>query len=138
MRIVLDTNVLMSGIFFGGVPGRIVEAWRLGRIILMVSPPILDEYRETGDELEETKGDMGLSSILLALTASAEVVEAPELSERVARDADDDKFLACASAASVGIIVSGDLDLQTLRSWNGIRILSPRQFVDEYLSETGA
>lgn len=138
MRIVLDTNVLMSGIFFGGVPGRILDAWRVARISLIVSPEILDEYRETAQELESTKGDMAAAPILVTLAASAEVVDAPGLSEGVARDPDDDKFLACALAGSAPIIVSGDLDLQTLHSWKGIRILSPRQFVDEFLADEGA
>ncbi|MBI2403438.1 MAG: PIN domain-containing protein [Gemmatimonadetes bacterium] len=38
MRVVVDTNVLMSGVFFGGVPGRILEAWRDGKLTLVVSP----------------------------------------------------------------------------------------------------
>lgn len=48
MRCVLDTNVLMSGIFFGGVPGRVLEAWMSGRIELILSPEILAEYRTVG------------------------------------------------------------------------------------------
>lgn len=64
MRIVLDTNVLMSGIFFGGVPGEILEAWKEGRIALVLSASILDEYRSTGEEMEAEYGDFGLFSIL--------------------------------------------------------------------------
>jgi putative PIN family toxin of toxin-antitoxin system len=136
VRVVLDTNVLMSGIFFGGTPGEILEAWKEGQVFLVLSPTILDEYRSTGEELEAKHGDFGLSSILTLLASSAEIVDATDLGEPVARDPDDDKFLACARAANVSIVVSGDLDLLSLDPWNGIRILSPREFVDEYLSPT--
>ena len=48
MRIVLDTNVFVSAAFFGGVPGRILEAWRDGRLQLVLSAAILDEYQRVG------------------------------------------------------------------------------------------
>ena len=47
----MDTNVLMSGIFFGGVPGRVIDAWMDGSLELVLSPEILDEYRRVGAEL---------------------------------------------------------------------------------------
>lgn len=51
MKVVLDTNVVLSGIFFGGVPGRILTAWSEGRVQLVLTPEILDEYRRAGDAL---------------------------------------------------------------------------------------
>jgi predicted nucleic acid-binding protein len=51
MKVVVDTNVLMSGVFFGGVPGRILEAWRDGKLTLVVSPPVLEEYHRAGPPL---------------------------------------------------------------------------------------
>lgn len=51
MRIVLDTNVFISGIFFTGPPYQILKAWRDGRVQLLVSPSILDEYQRIGVEL---------------------------------------------------------------------------------------
>lgn len=137
MKIVLDTNVLLSGIFFGGVPGKILQAWKSGRILLALSPAILDEYRRAGAELEERYGDLGLSALLAVLVGNAEVVDDAPLQERVCSDPDDEKFLACASAAGASVIVSGDEDLLSLGSWEGVRILFPRQFVDSCLSPEG-
>ena len=51
MRVVLDTNVFISGIFFTGPPHQILRAWRDGKVQLLVSPSILDEYQRVGDEL---------------------------------------------------------------------------------------
>lgn len=48
MRIIVDTNVLLSGDFFGGVPGRILDAWANGPFELVLSPAILAEYRRVG------------------------------------------------------------------------------------------
>jgi len=48
VRVVLDTNVVVSGVFFGGVPGRILSAWTAGQITMVMSPAILEEYRRVG------------------------------------------------------------------------------------------
>ena len=51
MKVVLDTNVFLSGVFFGGLPYEILRAWRDRRLSLVFSPDILDEYRRTGEKL---------------------------------------------------------------------------------------
>ena len=53
MRVVVDTNVLISGVFFGGVPSRILEAWRDEKFELVVSPGIVEEYRRVGEKLAD-------------------------------------------------------------------------------------
>lgn len=135
MRIVLDTNVFVSAVFFGGVPGRILEAWRDGRVQLVLSANILDEYQRVGHALGAQYAGVDLEPILALLTVEAEIIEAPALSAPVSADPDDDKFLACASAAGVGVIVSGDSDLVDHDGWSGVRILRPRQFAAEFLSD---
>ena len=51
MKVVLDTNVFVSGVFFGGQPHKILEAWRDGKIQLLLSPAILEEYQRVMREL---------------------------------------------------------------------------------------
>ncbi|MBI5782342.1 MAG: PIN domain-containing protein [Gammaproteobacteria bacterium] len=51
MRVILDTNVLMSAVFFGGIPGRLLSAWAAKRFTLVLSLDIFDEYRRVGREL---------------------------------------------------------------------------------------
>lgn len=137
MRVVLDTNVLVSGIFFGGPPGRILEAWRDGRVRLVVSAEILDEYQRVGRLLAGDYPGVDLEPVLALLAVHAEAVEAPALPEPVCDDPDDDKFLACALAASADVIISGDKDLVQLSGWRGVQVLRPRRFVDEHLSSHG-
>ena len=78
MRVVLDTNVLMSGIFFGGVPGRILGAWAEGRLELVLSPDILAEYRRVGTELTARYPERGaaLTPVLALVAMNAILVAA--------------------------------------------------------------
>jgi len=135
VRIVLDTNVFVSGVFFGGVPGRILEAWRDARVRLVLSADILAEYQRVGQVLGAQYPGVDLEPFLGLLTVQAEIVNAPNLPEQVSSDPDDDKFLACAIAAGVAVIISGDKDPLDQSGWRGLRVLRPRQFADEFLSE---
>jgi putative PIN family toxin of toxin-antitoxin system len=134
VNVVVDTNVFISGVFFGGVPGRILEAWRDGAIELVLSAEILEEYQRVGQELGSQYPGVDVEPFLALLMVGGTFVEVPPLPERVSSDPDDDKFLACALAANVPVVVSGDRDLLDHTGWRGIRVLRPRQFTDEFLA----
>lgn len=135
MRVILDTNVFVSGIFFSGPPYQILMAWQKGDISLVLSPDILEEYHRVGRVLETKFGEVDITPILHLLTINAELKEAPELSKSVCDDPDDDKFLACAVATKTKYIISGDKKLLAVSGYSGIEILSPRIFVDDYLPQ---
>lgn len=134
MRIVLDTNVFISGIFFSGPPYTILEAWRDGSIQLAISPEIFQEYRQVAEELSEKYPGVNISDFLDLLLVKAEMIDASPLPSPVSADADDDKFIACAIVGSLQIIVSGDKHLLDISPYREVIVLKPRQFVDEYLS----
>jgi putative PIN family toxin of toxin-antitoxin system len=133
MKVVVDTNVLISGVFFGGMPSRVLEAWRDGRIGLVVSPEILEEYRRVGEELEAQFPGVSLAPLLALLVMAAEIIEAPGLPEQVSRDPDDDKFIACALAGDCQLIISGDKDLLEVSIYQGVKIVAPREFLESEL-----
>ena len=135
MRVVLDTNVVVSGVFFGGTPGRLLTAWAAGRFALVLSPAILDEYRRVGQELGRRHPSIAstFEPLLTLIALNAAIVDAPSLSNAVSADPDDDMFLAAALASNASIIVSGDRDLLEVSGWREIVVLSPRQFLDQYL-----
>lgn len=135
MRVILDTNVFVSGVFFGGPPYRILKAWRDGELQMVVSGDILDEYRRVGKALSEQFPAIALGSILDFVAAKAEMCTAQVLPAPVCVDPDDDKFIACALTAEIKIIVSGDKHLLRLNGYRGVSVLKPREFVDTYLSE---
>ena len=134
-RIVLDSNVIISGILFGGHPGRLLEHALDGSLQCFLSLPILDEIREV---LQRPK--FGLSSEQ-ALTLIEELhdlccIVTPKTGVRVIdADPDDNMILECASAANAHIIVSGDSHLLDLGQWKGIRILTPFDFAKEIQSQ---
>ena len=134
MRIVLDTNVFISGVFFGGLPLRILEAWRDGTVKLALSFEILEEYQRVGRILAKKFPGVDLDPVLDLLAARAELVSVLDLPEAVCEDPEDDKFLACALAVRSKFIVSGDRHLLRVSPYRGIQILPPRAFVENYLS----
>jgi uncharacterized protein len=136
VRIVLDTNVFVSGIFFSGPSSRILEAWRDGRIELAVSPDILDEYLRVGNELSKQFPSIDLSPILSLVTIHAMMFKPPKLPGQVCEDPDDDMFIACAIASKSKVIVSGDKHLLKVADFGGVLIVKPRAFVDGYLSKS--
>ena len=133
MKVVLDTNVFVSGVFFNGPPFQILEAWRDGKIQMVISPEILDEYRRVGEILTEEHPAIDLEPILEYVIHNAVVFSAPPLSERVCDDPDDDKFLACALASGSNLVVSGDRHLLKVTGYQNIEVLKPRYFLDKYL-----
>ena len=132
MRVVLDTNVFVSGVFFSGPPYEILKAWRDGKLKLVISPEFLEEYQRVAMALAEQFPTIDLGQILELVTIRAEMVHAQILSEPVCVDPDDDKFLACALASKSTVIVSGDKHLLQVSGFRKIQILKPRDFVDEY------
>jgi len=136
MKVVLDTNVFVSGVFFGGLPGRILSAWAGGAFELAISPAILDDYVAVGHRLcagnRERRETYG-TALELVIAHSTLATDAP-FAEPVCEDRDDDKFLAVALASGTRIVVSGDRALQRASGWSGILVLSPRQFIEQFLA----
>ena len=133
MKVVVDTNVFISGVFFTGPPHQILDAWRRGSVQIVMSPEILTEYRDTGIELTAHFPEIELEPWLELLAVKSILVEAPPLEEQVCTDPDDDKFLACALAGRVSIVVSGDKALLRTSGYKRLRVLTSRSFVDQYL-----
>ena len=129
LRVVADTNVYISALNFGGVPDQVLALARRGRIEMFVSKPILDEI----EGVLKGKFQWPPSRTRQALTAISEFAKEVKATERVAaveKDEPDNRVLECALAARATIIVSGDSHLRELGSFQRIRILSPRAFLD--------
>ena len=133
MNIVLDTNVFVSGVFFPGPPFRILEAWRDQTLQIVLSHEILKEYRRVGAKLSAQYPPIDLHPIIELIVHKALIIAATPLPEQVCKDADDDKFIACALTGRCHIIVSGDKHLLKVSGFQGIQVLKPREFVDRYL-----
>jgi len=134
VRIVVDTNVLISGAFYMGSSSRILDACVRGELQILLSPEIIDEYVRVGEEFTTKRPNMPFARFLDILISTAVLVQAPPLPEPVCEDPDDDKFIACALAGNAKVITSGDKHLLSVSGYAGIEVLRPRRFEDEYLS----
>lgn len=135
LKVVMDTNVFVSGVFFSGPPYEILNAWQEGEFELVVSPEILDEYRRVGEVLSAERPKVDLNPILTFVLEHAKIYQPVLLDQPICEDPDDDKFFACALASDSKIIISGDKHLLKVSGYKGIEVLKPRDFVDQYLTE---
>lgn len=133
MRVVLDTNVLVSALIRRtSVPGALLEAWRDGRLEVVVSSALLAElervlaYPRLRRYLALTADEA--RSLVAELRDVALIADAVDV-EVVTRDPDDDHVLAAAVAGGAEYIVSGDRDLLELGDYHGIEIVTPAQMV---------
>jgi len=133
MRVILDTNVFVSAVFFGGIPLSIVDKWRAGGFTLVVTEEILAEYRIVCDRLTSRFRGLDPRPHLEMVEVNAEMYTAIPILETVSADPDDDKFIACALACNGKLIVSGDKHLLDVNGYRGIEVLKPREFADRYL-----
>jgi len=133
VRVVLDTNVFISGIFFSGPPYEVLEAWQDNRIRIVASPAILEEYQRVAETLSAKYSGIDIGKIIDLVIAHAELVLPERLKESVCEDPHDDKFLECAVSGKAKFIISGDKHLLRVSGYQGIKILTPRQFMDRYL-----
>lgn len=131
MRIVIDTNVIVSALFFGGKPRDLLEQVTTGHLDIFVSQEILAEYKATIDYLLEKYHGHQLTSFLPGLTKIVSIVE-PLSHVKVCRDPDDNKFIECALAGQCSFIVSGDKDLLDIKRFKSIRIISVAEFLGLY------
>lgn len=135
MRAVIDTNVLLAVLLWRGPPHALLEQVRAGTLSMVSSPALLAEL---ADVIGRAKFDAILAKTqtsrersLAQVRQLAEVIEPPPLPQPVCRDPDDDQVLALALAAKVDLIVSGDNDLLSLGSFEGIPILAPAQALEQ-------
>ena len=129
MKAILDTNVVVSGLFFGGPPRRILEAWAEGRFELILSPLIFSEYERVCDRLAEKYPEITYQAALYSILGHGTLLPDPPAEEAISDDPDDDKFLRCARDANA-VVVSGDDDLLSVSGWAKVTVMTPRTFWD--------
>ena len=132
MRIVVDTNVVISGTFFNGHPRRVVEAIIKSEVDAYATTDIVDEYLGVVKRIIERGVGAFDGSGFVRFIADLNLIESfAEVS--ICRDPDDNKFLSCAIEAEALYIVSGDKDLLDLKEYEGIRMITAADFVEKYL-----
>jgi putative PIN family toxin of toxin-antitoxin system len=130
IRVVLDTNVLISALLFKGELSRIVRLWQEGKIVPIISRETFDELRTV---LEYPKFSLTAAEIKSLIEHEIlpffEVVNVIKHVQRVCRDPGDDKFISCGISANAEFIVTGDKDLCDLKKYQFVRIIHASNFI---------
>ena len=139
MRVVLDTNVLVSALFWHGAPHAIFELAEERQIEIAASEDIIQEFLGVLGRpkflpyFEEA--DLTLLAVIEKLIPLIQVFVPVRGISVIAKDPSDDKFLACAIAARAFCIISGDRHLLEIKNFRGIPIYTPRQFLTAFRRE---
>lgn len=126
----VDTNVLVSATLFGGVPGRVMDAAIDRRFTLALSPAILTAYR---DLLSRNKFGLPLQAVEVLvrdMESHALIVYPTKRHHIMVEDDDDNAIIGCALEAQADLIVSGDTHLTSLRTIEGISVVTAAQFIE--------
>jgi putative PIN family toxin of toxin-antitoxin system len=138
MRVVADTNTIVSGLLWHGAPRQVLDAAREGTITLFISAVLLDELEEV---LARPKFSVRLERVRLqpkdlaqGFSALATMVKPTDIPRVVDADVDDDAVIACAVAARAQAIVTGDNDLLRLKKYTEISILTAPELLAQISS----
>jgi putative PIN family toxin of toxin-antitoxin system len=142
MRVVTDTNIVVSGLLWLGPPRQILEASRAGKVSLFTSTTLLAELHDVlGREKLARRlleANVQIDELVLGYAALASVIRPADIGAVISDDPDDDAVLACAVAAKADFIVSGDRHLLALGEFRAIRILTASEFLNRLTGEEAA
>lgn len=130
--VVIDTSVWISGIYYRGKPHRVLQAWRDAQFDVVYTVETLDEIaRRLRDKAIEFGVGIAVADEWLDfIRAFAQVVTSTGAGQGVTRDPKDDKFLDAAISGNAAYLISSDKDLQVIGLYQGVRIVSPREFLE--------
>lgn len=130
-KVVIDTNIFISGLLFGGNPEKVLKAWISHKFILCISPEL---QVELVIKLQNKFGvkDTYITSLLVSFDEYAEKY-IPHKKISLVRDPNDNFLLELAEEAQAEFLITGDKDLLSLGSHKSTRIVTPREFLNTNL-----
>jgi len=132
MNVVIDTNVVFSAKFFGGVPGKILELAFVGQYKVVTSEEIIAEYLELVGRYKKAKKLSDISTelkVVDTLISNAIVVDIKDTKAPPCADPDDIMFLQAAIASQANYLVSGDKHLLNVKQYPGGLVVKPQEFL---------
>ena len=129
MRAVADTNVYISALNFGGAPEDVLGLGREGAVQLFISPSILREVE--GVLLRKFHWSArNAREAIAAIQEFAQIVRPKAAVRVITEDESDNRILECALEARADVVITGDRHIRQLRTFQGISIVSPREFLE--------
>ena len=130
MKIVIDTNVIVSGIFFNGKPRELLRECFNGKYEIICTKEIFLEYVETIEKLAKRYKQRVREEIIPILLDNITIIENVD-DGKYSRDPDDDKFINCAKSSGAKYVITGDNDLLVLEKIGDIKLLTVADFLKE-------
>lgn len=129
-KAVFDTNIFISSIFWKGNARRVVDLAVAGKMKSVTSPDILQEIETVlSEDFPEVPYEK-IEEIIRDILSYSHLTVVDEIIVKDLRDVKDAKIISCAVSAKAGYIVTGDKDLLVLKEYKGVKILSPKAFLD--------
>jgi putative PIN family toxin of toxin-antitoxin system len=129
LKLVLDSNVFISAVVFGGKPREILDLAVKGLIEIAVSDDILEEIKAVLEGHKFRFPAKSVYAIITEIDNLADLVEPKEGIDTILDDPEDNRVLECAVESGANGIVSGDPHLLALRSFGKIKIMNPDEFL---------
>ena|SRR3989344_3984003 len=128
MKVVLDTNIFISGIFWKGSSNRVITNWREGRFTLVTSLEAVSEIIKVLKDFKIKLSDEMIKGWVDLIVGNSITVEPKEKIAIVKDDPKDNIFIETAAAGNADYIVSQDNHLLKLKEFRGIKIITPEEF----------
>ena len=129
MRVVLDTNVFISGIHWSGNSGKIIELWIDNCFELVSSEEILQELARTLSNFKKPLSEEEIIDWISLIASKAIIVVHTTQFNAIKSDPDDNKFIDVAVEGEADYIVSQDHHLPDIKEFQGIKIVTPQEFL---------
>ena len=132
IKVVLDTNIYISGILFAGKPREVLDLAIKGKIHVFISPDILSELRDVLSIKKFGFSPERVDIIIREIESITTMVNPAKKYSIVSHDSDDNIIIDCAMESRVEYIITGDNDLLCLNKYKSINIINPALFIEEY------
>ena len=139
ISVVIDTNVFLSALLFGGTPGKLISLWKSGKIQPQVNKNTVAELLRVlaypKFKLTENEIQYLLYAEILPFCKVVPTKSGPAI---ISEDSSDDMFLRCCEVSNAKALISGDSQLIALKSYGNASILTPSQFIKKFREELGS
>jgi putative PIN family toxin of toxin-antitoxin system len=131
VRVVIDTNVVVSALLFGGIPGQLIPLWKTGTIKPLASAAVMDEYIRvmTYPKFKLSEDEIHYLLHFEILPYFDAITVGSSSYPIIDKDPSDDKFILCAVGGRASVIISGDRHLLAQKKYKKIEILTPERFL---------
>lgn len=134
-RVVVDTNIFVSAFIKGGEPEELIQKWKQGKLVIVMSRDIVEEILEVLLRPKIGAPFSYVERLGKVIYRKAVIVKLHQPLQVIINDPKDNKFLECAVEGKADYIISGDEHLLSLKEYQGIKIVKAKEFLEKLEKE---